>query len=69
MDLSLILFSTSFEIHLIPKESKYTVVFLSINSETQRVPLLCLSFRFMAYAPSFIVGKFSLEKTSLNLGL
>ena len=50
-------------------ESKYTVVFFSINNETQCVLLLCLSSRFMTYALPFILGKLSLEKTPLNLGL
>ena len=31
-------------------------------------PLLCLSSRFMTYAPSFILGKLSLEEAPLNLG-
>ena len=68
IDLSLILFNTSWGIYSIPKESKYAAVFLSINNETQCVPLLCLSSRFMTYAPSFNLGKSSLEKTPLNLG-
>ena len=47
---------------------KKTPVYLSINNETQWVPLLCLSSRFMNYASSFILRKLSLEKTQLNLG-
>ena len=43
IDLSLILLNTSWGIYSIPKESKYTLVFLSINNETQCVPL---SFSF-----------------------
>ena len=50
-----------------PKESKYTALFLSVSNETQCVPLLCLSSQFMTYAASFILGKLSLEKTLLNL--
>ena len=42
-------------------------MFLSINNETQCVPLLFLLSRFITYAPSFILGKLFLEKTSLNL--
>ena len=38
-----------------PKESKYAAVFLSTNSETQSVPLLCLSSIFLRYAPSYIL--------------
>ena len=68
IDLFLILFNTSCGIYSIPKESKYTVVFLSINKETQCVPLLYLLSRFMTYTPSFIQGKLPLEKTPLNLG-
>ena len=68
IDLSLILFNTSFGIHSVPKKSKYTAVFLSINNETECVPFLCWSSRFMTYAPSIILGKLSLEKTPLNLG-
>ena len=44
-----------------PKESKYTALCLSTNNETQCVPLLSLPLRFFTYAPSFILGKFSLE--------
>ena len=68
MELSLVLLKTSWGTHSIPKKSKYTAVFLSINNETQCVPLLCLSSRFMANAPSFILGKLSLEKAPLNVG-
>ena len=69
MYLSLILFDTFGVIHSIIKESKYTAVFLSINNETQCVPLLCLSSIYMTYAPSFILGKLSLEKMAINLVL
>ena len=62
------LFNTSRGIYSIPKESKYTAVFLLINNETQCVPLIFLTLSFMSYAPSFILGKFFLEKTPLNLG-
>ena len=68
MYLSLILLSTSCRIYSIPKESKYTVVFLSLNNETQCVAFLCLSSIFITYAPSFILGKLSFEKTPLNIG-
>ena len=63
----MILFNNSRGIYSIPKESKYTVTFLSINNETQCVLLLFLSLRFMTHASSFILGKLFLEKTSLNL--
>ena len=47
----------------------HTSVFLLKNNETQRISLLCLSLRFMAYthASSFILGKLSLEKTPLEI--
>ena len=61
MDLSLILFITSWAIHSIPKESKYTAVFSSINIVTQSVSLLCLSSKIYEIAPSFILGKLSPE--------
>ena len=56
------------KMYSIPKEPKYTAAFLLINNETQYVPLLFLSSRFMTYNPSSILGKLFLEKTSLNLG-
>ena len=68
MNLSLILFNISCEIYYIPKTSKYTAVFFSRNNETQCVSLFCLSLRFITYAPSFILGKLSLEKPPSNLG-
>ena len=37
----------------ISKESKYTAKLLSIKNETQCVPLLFSSSRFITYAPSF----------------
>ena len=40
IDLSQILFDTSWGIYSIPKESKYTAVFMSINNKTQSVSLL-----------------------------
>ena len=43
--LSSILFSTARGIYSIPKESKYTVVFLSINIENQCVLLLSFCHR------------------------
>ena len=64
--LSLILFNTSCGIYSIPKESKYTAVFQSMNKETQCVPLLFLSPRFLIYAPSFVVGKLFLEKNAIK---
>ena len=68
MDLSLILLNNYCRIYSIPKESNYTAVFLSINKETHCVPLLCLSLRFIAFAPSFFLGKLYFEKAPLNLG-
>ena len=47
---------------------KVQVIRLSINNETQCVPLLCLSSTFMTYILSFILDKLSFEKTPLNLG-
>ena len=41
----------------------HAVVFLSINNEPQCVLLLCLSSKFITYAPSFILGKLYLEET------
>ena len=67
IDLSLILFNTPWGIYSIPKESKYTAVFLSINNGTC-IPLLFVSSRFMTYAPYFILGNLFLEKMPLNLG-
>ena len=46
----------------IPKESRYTAVFLSINNKTKCVPQLWDSSRVMTYAPSFILGKFLSNK-------
>ena len=68
-ELSFILLYTFCGIYLIQVESKYTAVFLSVNNETQYVPLFCLSSIFMRYALSFILRKLSLEKILLNLGL
>ena len=50
-----------------PERSKNKALFLSMNNETEYVPLLCLVSRFMIYAPSFILGKLSLEKNAINL--
>ena len=69
VDLSLILFNMSRGIYSIPRESKYTAVFLSINNKTQCIPLTFLLSIFMAYAPSFILGKLFLEKIPLHLRL
>ena len=38
-----------------------------LKNEMQSAPLLFLSSRFMAYAPSFILGKLSLGKIQFNL--
>ena len=66
--LSSILFGTARGIYSIPKESKYTAVFLSINIKNQCVLFFFLSSRFITYTRSFIFGKLSLEKTPSNLG-
>ena len=68
-DLPSIFVNISCGIYSIPRESKYTAVSQSINHEIQSVPLLCLSSIFITYAPSFILGKLSLEKTTLNVRL
>ena len=68
MNLSLILFNTSCGMYSILKKLKYTAVFLSINNETQCVPLLCLSSEFIAYLLPFNLGILSLEKTPLQRG-
>ena len=68
IDLSFVLFNRSWRIYFISKESKYTILFLSINNTTQLILILRLSSRFMTYAPSFILGKLSLENISINLG-
>ena len=67
IDLSLILFNTSCKIYLIPKEWNYGAVFLAIDDGNKCVRLL-FSLRFMAYAPSFILGKIpsNLVKTVNN---
>ena len=56
IDLSLILFNTSCGIYSVLKKSNYTAVSLSINNETQCVPLFCLSLRFITYALSVILS-------------
>ena len=61
IDLSLTLLNISWGIYSVQKESKNTAVFLSIYHETQGVPLLCLSSRFMNYASYFILDELSLE--------
>ena len=66
--LSLILLNTSWGIYSVQEESKNEAVFLSINNETQYLPFVFLSSRFMTYVPSFIIVKLFLEKTPLNLG-
>ena len=50
IDLSLILFNTSREIYSIPKESRYTAVFLSINNKNRYIPLLFSASRFKKYS-------------------
>ena len=67
MDLSLILFNASCRIYLFPKESKYPTVLLSINNDTQCVPLLSFWSRFMTYA--YLSSKLFIEKSQLSLGL
>ena len=62
------MFNASCEIYSISKESKYKAKFLSINNETQRVPLLSLSARFITLPHLYSRYIFS-EKTPLNLGL
>ena len=69
IDLSLILINTSCGIYSILRESKYIVVFLSVNNETQCAPILCLSSIFMINVSFFILVKLSLEKIPLNLCL
>ena len=68
IDLSLIMFDTSWGIYSIPKESKYTPAFMSINNEARCILLPFLSSRFMTYAPSFILGKLFFEEAPLFLG-
>ena len=65
IDLSLILFSISRGLYSIPKESKYTALFLSIDNGTQWVPLL-LSTGVMTYALLFILGKLFLKISALK---
>ena len=60
MDLPMSFCNTFWEIYSIPKESMYTVAFLSKNNETN--PMLsftCLSSRLCT--PSFMLGKLPLE--------
>ena len=66
IDSSLTLLNTSCGIYSISKEFNSKAVLLSINNETQCVPLLCLSSRFMTYALSFILDKLSLEKNTIK---
>ena len=63
IDLALTLSNTSCGMYSIPEESKYTTLFLSMNTKTQCVFLIYLSLRFMTYAPSIILSKLSLKKT------
>ena len=69
LNLSLIFLNIFYGIYSTPKESKYTTVFLSINNETQCVPLLFLPLKFMTYTLSFVLGKLFLEKTPINTGI
>ena len=62
IDLSLILFNTSWGTYSISKGSKYTALFLSINNETECLPLLFLSLRFLTYALSFFLVNCFLRK-------
>ena len=55
-------------IYSIPKESKYTAVYLSVNNETQCVPSFLLLLIFLTCTPSFIHDKLFLNKIPLNLG-
>ena len=64
----LILFNTSCRIYSIPKESKYTAIFVSINNETQFIPLLWLLSRFMTCVPYSLLRKLTGEKAPVNLG-
>ena len=68
IDLSLIFLNTSWGISAITKESKYKSVFLSIKNETQCISLPSLSSRLMKHVPSFILDKFVLQETPLNIG-
>ena len=49
IDLPSILFNSSWGIYSIPKESKYTAKLLSINNETQCVPLLTVCYYHVTY--------------------
>ena len=60
--------NNSCAIYSIPKESKYTAVYMSVNNETQCVSSLFLLLMFLTYTQSFILGKLFLNKTPLNLG-
>ena len=60
------LLDTTCAVCSILKQSKYTAALVSIDNETQCVPLLCLSSRFMTYTSSFILGKLSLEKNTIK---
>ena len=66
IDLSLILFNTSWRIYSTPKEPNYKLVFLSINNETQYVHLLFLWLGYMMYTLSLILGKLFVEKKTIN---
>ena len=54
--LPLILSNTSWGMYSIPKDLEYTAIFLSINNETQCIPLICLSLTFMFF-PLFYVNR------------
>ena len=79
VDLSLILLNTSWGIYSVLKESKYTVVFVSINNKTQCVPLLfyhwdlwymlLLLFHICSFFYMILfLFLWPLRKTPLNLG-
>ena len=67
IDVSLILFTTSWGVYSIPNESKYTAKFISINNEIQ-----CVSYYFyhldLLNTLHNVLGKLLFEKTPLNLG-
>ena len=58
----------SFRICSTSKESKDVTSILRTYKATQWVPTWEYSSRFITWAPSFILGKLSLEQASLNLG-
>ena len=69
MDLSLILLNTPWGIYSVPKESKYTAVFLSKKMKSNVFRDFVGHGDLWHTQPSFILEKLSLEKAPLNLGL